>query len=105
MSAAMRRRPWPSTQPTSRPGPWRRSGCPSASHPAPIRAGRRRRPTVAQPAEAPTPTAIGPPLGPVGDEGARLIVRSALAAARRYGTWKAELGISDAVLSARLAAL
>lgn len=52
-----------------------------------------------------TPNAIGATLGLLGDEWTLQLVRYAFAGARRYGDWKEQLGIADAVLSARLAAL
>lgn len=51
------------------------------------------------------PNAIGRTLGLLGDEWSLLIVRYAAAGVRRFGGWKDHLGISDAVLSARLGAL
>jgi DNA-binding HxlR family transcriptional regulator len=51
------------------------------------------------------PNAIGRTLGLLGDEWSLLIVRYAAAGVRRFGGWKEHLGISDAVLSTRLAAL
>lgn len=55
--------------------------------------------------EAVTPNAIGATLGLLGDEWTLQLVRYAFAGARRYGDWKEQLGIADAVLSARLAVL
>ena len=55
--------------------------------------------------ERAAPNAIGSTLGLLGDEWTLLIVRYAFAGVRRFGTWKAQLGISDAVLSSRLTAL
>ncbi len=49
--------------------------------------------------------AIGATLGLLGDEWSLLIVRYALAGARRFGDWRERLGISDAVLAGRLASL
>lgn len=51
------------------------------------------------------PNAIGSALGLLGDEWALLIVRGAFEGARRYGDWKVQLPISDAVLTARLGSL
>src|SRR5690606_25297708 len=51
------------------------------------------------------PNAIGATLGLLGDEWSLLIVRYALAGARRFGDWRTRVGISDAVLSARLRSL
>ena len=51
------------------------------------------------------PNAIGASLGLLGDEWSLLIVRFAFAGVSRYGQWKRRLGISDPVLSARLAGL
>ena len=51
------------------------------------------------------PNAIGATLGLLGDEWSLLIVRYALAGARRFGDWRAQVGISDAVLSGRLRSL
>jgi DNA-binding HxlR family transcriptional regulator len=55
--------------------------------------------------EAVTPNAIGATLGLLGDEWSLQLVRYSFAGVRRYGEWKEQLGIADAVLSARLAAL
>jgi DNA-binding HxlR family transcriptional regulator len=49
--------------------------------------------------------AIGRALGVLGDEWTLLIIRYALAGARRYSDWRRELGIADAVLTARLSTL
>lgn len=51
------------------------------------------------------PNAIGRTLGLLGDEWSLQIVRYAVAGVRRFGGWKQHLGISDAVLAARLGAL
>ncbi|MDQ2677681.1 MAG: helix-turn-helix transcriptional regulator [Actinomycetota bacterium] len=51
------------------------------------------------------PNAIGATLGLLGDEWSLQIVRYALAGARRFGDWRAQVGISDAVLSGRLRSL
>ena len=51
------------------------------------------------------PNAIGATLGLLGDEWSLLIVRYALAGARRFGDWRTRVGISDAVLSGRLRSL
>ncbi len=51
------------------------------------------------------PNAIGATLGLLGDEWSLLIVRYALGGARRFGDWRERVGISDAVLSARLRSL
>ena len=51
------------------------------------------------------PNAIGATLGLLGDEWSLLIVRHALAGARRFGDWRSQVGISDAVLSGRLRSL
>jgi DNA-binding HxlR family transcriptional regulator len=51
------------------------------------------------------PNAIGASLGLLGDEWTLLIARAAFEGAQRYGDWKTQLGISDAVLSARLRTL
>lgn len=51
------------------------------------------------------PNAIGRTLGLLGDEWSLQIVRYAAAGVRRFGGWKHHLGISDAVLAARLGAL
>ena len=59
--------------------------------------------TATDPAEP--PNAIGATLGLLGDEWSLQLVRYAFAGVRRYGDWKDQLGIADAVLSARLAAL
>lgn len=52
-----------------------------------------------------SPNAIGVTLGLLGDEWSLQIVRYALAGARRFGDWRSELDISDAVLSGRLRSL
>lgn len=51
------------------------------------------------------PNAIGRTLGLIGDEWSLQIVRYAAGGVRRFGEWKHQLGISDAVLSARLGVL
>jgi DNA-binding HxlR family transcriptional regulator len=51
------------------------------------------------------PNSIGRTLGLLGDEWSLQIIRYAAAGVRRFGGWKLHLGISDAVLSARLANL
>lgn len=66
------------------------------------------RPTVlTEPGATPdaAPNSIGATLGLLGDEWSLLIVRYAFSGARRYGDWKQQLAISDAVLAARLRAL
>ena len=51
------------------------------------------------------PNAIGATLGLLGDEWSLLIVRYALAGARRCGDWRTQVGISDGGLRGRLRSL
>jgi DNA-binding HxlR family transcriptional regulator len=51
------------------------------------------------------PNAIGATLGLLGDEWSLLIVRHAFTGVRTYGGFRSRLGISDSVLSSRLAKL